>query len=137
MKKLLVLALALPLFAEVFNPPTINIKAAIKQEAFRLGYYYPNLRKQSSDIMNACHNKDFIACNNLGFLYANNIGFPKNDKRAWQIFSKQCDDNELAIACYNLAKLTNDAYYLKKACDLGDEYSCFMLNKDELKSLLK
>lgn len=107
---------------------TINNQA----EALRLGKYYPKSQKDKMNIMTKCHEGDLIYCNNLGYLYTNSIGFAKDSNKALQIFTKACENN-LAISCYNLAQMTNNSNkrqeYLKKACKLGDKYSCNLLNE--------
>lgn len=101
-------------------------------EALRLGKYYPKSQKDKMNIMTKCHDGDLVYCNNLGYLYTNSIGFAKDTNKALQIFTKACENN-LAISCYNLAQMTNNnnkrQEYLKKACKLGDKYSCDLLSE--------
>ena len=76
-----------------------------------------------------------IACYNLAICYANGQGTEQNYKRAFGMFQKLCDEDEMGGACgmvgefyFNAKGIRQDyrsaLHYFGKACDLGEQSGC-------------
>lgn len=76
-----------------------------------------------------------IACYNLAICYANGQGTEQNYKRAFGMFQKLCDEDEMGGACGMVGNYYYDAkgirqdyrsalHYFGKACDLGEQSGC-------------
>ena len=76
-----------------------------------------------------------LGCYNLALRYANGQGTEQDYKRAFGMFQKLCDEDEMGGACGLVGNYYYDAkgvrqdyrsalYYFGKACDLGEQSGC-------------
>lgn len=76
-----------------------------------------------------------FGCYNLALCYANGQGTEQNYKRAFGMFQKLCDEDEMGGACGMVGNYYYDAkgirqdyrsalHYFGKACDLGEQSGC-------------
>ncbi|MFV0480647.1 MAG: hypothetical protein ACK5LP_01555 [Campylobacteraceae bacterium] len=120
------------------NIGVLNDEITGTEPNFEIAMKYYNL---------ACEMGELDGCSNMALLYQQAKGVPRNTIKAIEIFSENCDNKEHAISCLALFHIyakdtditqkntTKAATYLVKACELGDENSCYILkslNSEEI-----
>ena len=108
---------------------------------YELCYEKPDSRipipQKSGSYVYLPDNSDYkkTGCYNLAICYANGQGTEQDYKRAFGMFQKLCDEDEMGGACGLVGNYYYDAkgvrqdyrsalYYFGKACDLGEQSGC-------------
>jgi len=88
----------------------------------------------------ACELNSGGGCSMLGYHYLNGIGTKKDDKKAFKIFKKSCEQLKDSTACNNLAAFYYEGKVVKKdkkkaeklyekACKMRNTHACVILEQ--------